>query len=484
MKKSWISFICIVLCIMIPFAAVIAAALAVPAQFDKTFLAALELKMDRIKSIEEPKIVVIGGSSVPFGVDSKLMEEMLGMPVVNFGLYATLGTKLMLDLSREYINEGDIVVIAPETDAQTYSLFFNAEASWQAADSDLSMLPQIAKDNLGAMVGGLWKFATQKLAYYSGAKEMNLSGIYALSSFDEYGDIVYERPYNKMPLMYDSTLEIKFTPDIISADFVEYVNEYVAQAEKNGAKVLFSFAPMNEDSLDPTTTMEDLEGFESYIAENFEAQLISNPNSYIYPSGYFYDSNFHLNDAGTVLHTANLASDIANACGLELLKEPEIPDAPEIPEEEIPKFPTEYDENEKYFTFEERYVSGTFVGYNIVGVSELGKAQTSLTTPFAYNGMRVFDIEANTFAGCNALTDIYITANIASIKDGAFADAPELKKVHILTDDPDGTTVNNLSGELCNGMAAEAKFYVKAELLGTFESNYFWNPYAYRIEAE
>jgi hypothetical protein len=84
------------------------------------------------------------------------MEEMLGMPVVNFGLYATLGTKLMLDLSREYINEGDIIVIAPETDAQTYSLFFNAEAAWQAADGELSLLPKIAKENFSSMIGGAW----------------------------------------------------------------------------------------------------------------------------------------------------------------------------------------------------------------------------------------------------------------------------------------------------------------------------------------
>ena len=109
MKKSWISFICILLCVLIPFAAIASIISFLPSQFKNTFLGGLKIKIDRIESIEEPKIVIIGGSSVPFGVDSKQMEEMLGMPVVNFGLYATLGTKLMLDLSREYINSGDII---------------------------------------------------------------------------------------------------------------------------------------------------------------------------------------------------------------------------------------------------------------------------------------------------------------------------------------------------------------------------------------
>ncbi len=483
MKKSWISFICILLCVLIPFAAIATAAFAVPTQFGNTFLAALELKVDRIESIDEPKIIIVGGSSVPFGVDSALMEEMLGMPVVNFGLYATLGTKLMLDLSRPSINEGDIIVIAPETDAQTYSLFFNAEAAWQAVDSDYSLLPKIAKDNLGAMIGGLWKFAAQKVKYASSGTALDPTGVYNLSSFNEYGDIVYPRDYNTMPLMYDSTLQIKFTPDIISDEFVDYVNEYVAYAEKQGATVLFSFAPMNEDAIDPETTLEDLKAFAGYIEENFDAKLISNPNNYLYQSGYFYDSNFHLNSAGMTVHTVNLAGDIAAAMNMEVLTSVPLPDVPEVPDDIEPDFPTEYDENEKYFVFEERYVGGELRGYNIVGLSELGKSQTSLTTPYAYNGMRVYNLNENTFAG-SSVTEIFVTENIASIEDGAFANASALKKVHVLAENPDSTTVNNLSGELCRDMPEDAMFDVPTASYGTFISNYFWSPYASRIVAE
>ena len=86
MKRSWITFICILLCVLIPFAAVASVIFFLPSQFGSTFLGALKIKTDRIASIDEPKIIIVGGSSVPFGVDSKQMEEMLGMPVVNFGV--------------------------------------------------------------------------------------------------------------------------------------------------------------------------------------------------------------------------------------------------------------------------------------------------------------------------------------------------------------------------------------------------------------
>lgn len=481
MKKSWLNFICILLCILIPVVTVVSLGFLLPPQFDMTFLGELSPKVERLYSVDEPKIVIIGGSSVPFGVDSKLMEEVLGMPVVNFGLYATLGTKMMLDLSRGAINEGDIIVIAPETDAQTYSLYFNSEAAWQACDSDFSLLFKISGDNATAMLGGFWKYTVQKTKYFFAKEHLNPEGVYNKASFDEFGNIVYERPYNQMTLGYDTSLVIKYSSEIISDDFVEYVNDYVEYAKSKGAHVLFSFAPSNEDALDPETTLESLEEFTDFIKTNFKAELISDPNNYIYRSGYFYDSNFHMNDAGMVVHTANLANDIANALGKELLKEIEIPDVPEKPD--IPDV-YDYDENEKYFVFDEIYSGGNVAGYAVKGLSELGKTQSTLTTPKAYNGKLVASIRENAFNGAENLSELFVTENINQINDGAFKNTPKLKTIHILAKDPNMTTVNNLSGGLTEGMADDAYFYVASSSYNEFSANYFWGVYSERIRPE
>ena len=72
---------------------------------------------------------------MPFGLRSDLIEqEINGYSVVNFGLYATLGTKVMMDLSKINIGRGDIVVLAPELNEQTYSLYFNPVALQEALD--------------------------------------------------------------------------------------------------------------------------------------------------------------------------------------------------------------------------------------------------------------------------------------------------------------------------------------------------------------
>lgn len=476
MKKAWITFICLFLCVLIPFGTVAAIGFGLPSQFGNTFLGELENKIDRLYSLDKPKIVVIGGSSVPFGVDSKLMEKALGMPTVNFGLYATLGTKMMLDISKGAIKKGDIIVIAPETDAQTYSMFFNSESAWQACDSDFSILRKMSPDSIFPMLGGFWKYSAQKLKYYRADSPLDPAGVYNKKSFDEYGDIVFSRPYNIMQGDYDSSSVIKFTKDIVSPDFIAYVNDYIKYAEKKGATVYFSFAPANEDAIDPDTTLESLEEFTKFISDSFNCKVISDPNSYIYPNGYFYDSNFHMNDAGTVLHTATLVNDLAAAMGKEPAIDIKVPDAPEKPKED--DYDVSYDENSKYFVYEENKA-----GYIITGMTEEGKKLSSVTTPRAYEGKRVVSVARGAFDGSSAV-DIYITTGITQLADGAFAGATALKRVHILATDPNNTTVNNVTGGLTDGMAKGAVFCVPKGCAGEFSSNYFWGPYADYITEE
>jgi len=486
MKKSVKNFICILLCVLIPLATVASLGFFIPAQFDRTFLGELKYKVERLYSIDQPKIVVIGGSSVPFGVDSALLEEAVGMPVVNFGLYATLGTKLMLDLSLDAIKEGDIVVVAPETDPQTYSLYFNAEAAWQACDSDFSILFKMSSDDYQKMFGGFWKYVSQKLKYALGSEHLDPSGIYNRASFNEYGDISYSRPYNVMTFGYDPNSEVSFSTDIISDDFVDYMNDYTDKAVKKGAKVFFSFSPMNENAIPLDTDIETLNSFVSYIDAKFTAQRISDPNYYIYQSGYFYDSNFHVNDAGMVLHTSTLANDIAAALEKPLLKEIDIPPVPEKPEE--PNDPVEYDENEKYFVFEAETVNGAAVGYSIVGTTDEGKAQTVLTTPKAYNGLKVISIGENAFAGCNSLKEIYVEKTIVHLKNGAFAGAPSLEKIHLIQTVSDlvqvDCFVDDAMDGLCRGMNPKARFYVPAESYNDYSVGYFWWKYREYIVSE
>ena len=480
MKKSWIRFIAFWLVFALPIISIGAVVFLAPSRFDETFLGEFENKVDRLYETEGEKIVFIGGSSLAFGLDAKLLSETLGKPVINFGLYATLGTKVMMDYARGAIGEGDIIVIAPEMNAQTWSLYFNAEAMWQALDGNFDDFRHLSKDDYSAMLGGFWKFAASKAKYFTQDINIEGMGIYRASAFDEYGFITNHRDkdYNTMVGGSNPDMVIDFNTDIISEEFIDYVNEFTAYAESKGAKVYLGSCPMNEGALSLDVTLKTIEDYVSYLNEVFDCEVLGDPGNAIYTPGYFFDSNFHLNSAGATLHTAQFATALAPLVGLsESDINIEIPDEPEIPDPDE-DIVYEYDENEVYFTYE---IMDS--GVAITGLTELGKAQTTLRTPVAYDGKKVTQIAENAFTGGSGITELYITDNVSWIADGAFRGADSLTKIHILATDPDMTKVNSI-GNPREGLPADSRFYVPSASLSVFENNYFWGPFAQFLVGE
>ena len=383
-----------------------------PPVYQESFVGVLDDKVERLDGIEKEKIVVIGGSSVAFGVNSALIEKYTEMPVVNFGLYASLGTKLMLDLSRKSVNRGDIVIIAPEMDPETLSLYFNADSTLRAFDGSFGLISRVKADDFFKLMASSWDFTLEKLRY----EAKDIEGVYSAQSFNEYLDVEYERPHNVMNAYYDENLDITLDESIVSEEFIDYINDYIAFCKRRGADVYFSWCPMNSLAV-TNKDAESIRAFQSFMEENINARFISNIEDYILEPEYFYDTNFHVNDAGMTLHSANLTKDI--------LLELEIPklinetvEKPELPYADVRYF--DYDENEVYFTYE-RQDNGSYV---ITGLSELGKEKTSLTVPYGYESYVVSGIAEGAFSGSN-LSELTIpeNTNIKILMNGCFRGA-------------------------------------------------------------
>lgn len=420
-----------VLAIVSPFIGVIAAATLTPPQYSNTFVGALNEKYDRLNAIDGEKLVVVGGSSVAFGVDSEMIEKYTGMPVVNFGLYAALGTKLMLDLSRSAIGSGDVVVIAPELDPQTMSLYFSSEQTLMALDDDFSMFWDLTADDKLSVLGGMWSFAADKLANMIDHHVIDPEGVYNSRNFDERGDLTYPREHNVMSDYYDPNTRIDLTEDLLDPEFIDYLNDYIAYCERRGATVLFAYCPMNEravvkpyadDEQNKAARREFCERLESLL----DCEVIGDIENSIREAEYFYDTNFHLNDAGRAVHTVQLTRDLLFALDIPKSVAETLPEKPALPDLDISFSGT--DANEKYFEFALRE-NGT---YTIVGLSDAGKAEKTLTVPLGYNGRRVTAIAQSALSG-GAVEKLIITedTNLRMLENGAFKDATELRELRI-----------------------------------------------------
>ena len=67
--------------------------------------AAILDKTNRLRSIKEPKIILIGNSSLAFGMDSEMVERSIGMPVVNMGLHGALGNAFCENMLKPEVSE-------------------------------------------------------------------------------------------------------------------------------------------------------------------------------------------------------------------------------------------------------------------------------------------------------------------------------------------------------------------------------------------
>lgn len=62
----------------------------------------------------DPKLIITGGSGAHYTVDSALLSQELGMPVVNLGLDGPLGLDVILASVLETVQPGDVVLLIPE----------------------------------------------------------------------------------------------------------------------------------------------------------------------------------------------------------------------------------------------------------------------------------------------------------------------------------------------------------------------------------
>ena len=481
-----LTFTVLLLVFLLPFISVAVISFCVPPVYADTFVGELGDKYELLQSTDEPKIVVVGGSSVAFGLDSGMIKEELGMEVVNFGLYANLGTKLMLDLSEANVNEGDVIVLAPEINAQTLSLYFNSETAVQAMDGNFGMLKSVDSEDYEAIIGSLWRFSADKLGYILSGTAPENTGAYRKEHFNEYGDNVFDRPYNVQKTT-PKTVNFNFlvdTGDGITTEyeeFIEYLNAYVDAVSEAGATVYFSFPPINEAALDESVNEDSIFAFYDNLCSNLHCKVISNLNDYVMDEGYFFDSEFHLNNGGVTVRTVRLIDDIKRELGRT---------DPTMLESELPK-PAGYapievvggEVENLYFTLEEVTLGSGDKAWYVKGLNDEGKKQIQLQIPEITEGLPVVGIYSYAFKDSD-VRELYVGENVSFLDSAAFGGAKSLLEVYITKADPAAISVPNAMSE--TGLAIKdanpnIRIYIPAEGIEPYKADYFWSDYSQHL---
>ena len=431
-----------------------------PPQYEDTFLGEMKYKMERLETTEGPRIIVVGGSSVPFALKSGLVEEYLpGYQVVDFGMYAGMGTVVMLDWAQTQAREGDIFVIA---------CFFSGELAWQAADGAFDLLPLINSGRYESLAAAFPAFAGKKLWYaLTGAPEPD--GVYARSSFDGYGDIVYpDRTANIMSGGRNPNDLISFSQDVITEDFIDALNGFARAVTAKGAKVVYHFPPMNAAALEPGTDQTAVDAYYDYLDGQLLFPILGDPGRCILDSGWFYDTNFHLNASGATVFTKLLIEDLK--IFLKDTSPTEIA-LPAMPSAGAAALGTDNTDG-ALFTYRH-----TEQGWILSGLTEEGRAARNLTLPGSYAGEPVVGLDKALFVGNTAIREIRVQPNIGVLYDGMFSGCTALERLILTGEDPSAYAAGD-------GLREGADFFicVPEGALDRYRRDYFWQAYGAWIQ--
>ncbi len=265
------------------------------------------IKYERLRTLKGKKLILVAGSSALEGLDSAAFERNFpGYSVINFGTIAAYSMYFQLDVISKYTTSGDIVIHAPEytmsqsmgaphfepkifrgfeqcydifreVDMREYNGFFTAFSDFQNGVG----IPIAAKDAPGQ-------------PYQTECEFIN-----------KYGDYTIDRTVQTSPV---GSKSYGFNTSVL---YYEDLNRINRRITARGGTLLMSFCPMDITYMsDRATDAAACRAFRDFCQEKLNYPVISDPGTYMMEHKYFFDSAWHLNEAGAAVRTANLTADL------------------------------------------------------------------------------------------------------------------------------------------------------------------------------
>jgi hypothetical protein len=275
-----------------------------------SILGAYPTKHELLKQTTRKKIILLGGSNLSFGIDSKQIETALKKPVINMGIHAGVGLEFMINDIKPYISAGDTVIVVPEYEHfYTDNFYGEMELISVLFDIEPQSKKTINKEQWIPLLKYLPTYSAKKIKNFLPSvlknKEEPVS-IYHKNSFNENGDayLHWSLPNQTyLPAVKNKGNET-VNKEVITQllDLKKYIRSKQA--------TLLIFPPVIDE-----TSYNNQE----YIINKINTELadnqlifVSNPINYKYKNQLFFNSYYHLNKTGVDKRTQQLINDLLN----------------------------------------------------------------------------------------------------------------------------------------------------------------------------
>ena len=275
---------------------------------DNSLFASID-KHHRLSSLQGPKVVLVGGSNLPFGIKSQMIEDALGMPVVNMGLHAGLGMNFILSEVEKDIHKGDIVIVSLEYHHFLSRSMYNGEDVLAALlfDVNRECIQYVRPLHWIAFFPNLCLYSSKKIINLYSKKVNDFEDRFTRDSFNSYGD---EVAHYGLPSSVHSGKKPALSTTVYRQSLLRLI-EFRNFVESRSASFFLTACPYPEAqySLDENS----INAIADAISDAGMHCLIK-PTDSLYPDSLMFNSFFHLSGEGAEFRTKQLIQALHAEC--------------------------------------------------------------------------------------------------------------------------------------------------------------------------
>lgn len=285
-----------------------------------------EYKQYLSRIIPSPKIIIMGGSNALFGINSKVIEDITGYNVVNFASHAGLDINFFYLKIKEYMNDGDIIVMPLEYE---YYFYDDKQTQW-FTDNMMAWGQEDYLSKIGFVELIKFIFHVPKQQIYEGIlkrekknqlvdKDIIIDNIansiysgwhgYSYKSLNKHGDINLDaEPTNTLLTIKKKGVHYieKGSPSKHFLKFFTKISKFVEQ--RHGKLILtWPTSMINKDfDLSKGNHLKGVSEFVDNLGKD-SITIACDPLLFNMEIQYFFDTKYHLNKKGAYIRSEHLA---------------------------------------------------------------------------------------------------------------------------------------------------------------------------------
>ncbi|MEN0054921.1 MAG: hypothetical protein AAGC65_14695 [Mucilaginibacter sp.] len=258
-----------------------------------------------------PRLILVGGSNLSFGINSEIIKDSLKVNPVNTAIHANIGLRFMLEHTISFVKKGDVIVVVPEYDQYYGDYFYGGEnlvrTVFDVSKKDYDVLslkqwihvfPQIMKYSMSKY--NLKNLNFKKLPTYS-----SLDSIYLKSSFNNFGDASVH--WHMKGIYTPPAAKLEDESNKFNQDVIEELNKFQTEALQKGAKVYISFPSYQESSFNNNQSAI----YNVQKALNTAGfKVLGTPTRYRFADSLCFNTPYHLVKKAVDIRTKLLIQDL------------------------------------------------------------------------------------------------------------------------------------------------------------------------------